>query len=185
MGNSCVRGLNGARRAFRIWRGQALERSPAFRILIREVCMVVCVYRAWSSIVEMYCTVARLRAAAVRVLVPLLRACLLHHPLRLEHVETKWLSPKPNKVAQPVAFYGSLSLGGSSQRHRPCLGMPRAFASPARRPIVRLVPSALWPATHSGLAFDTALGPSPAVSRGHLRALRRLLVGGQGGAALA
>ena len=129
-------------------------------------------------------TVARLRAAAVRVLVPLLSACLLHHPLRLEHVETKWLSPKPNKVAQPVAFYGSLSLGGSSQRQAvprdaPSFRQPRASAN---RP---LGPDPRWPATHSGLAFDTALGPSPAVSRGHLRALRRLLVGGQGGAALA
>ena len=102
--------------------------------------MVVCVYRAWSSIVEMYCTVARLRAAAVRVLVPLLRACLLHHPLRLEHVETKWLSPKPNKVAQPVAFYGSLSLGGSSQRQAvprdaPSFRQPRASANRPLGPV--------------------------------------------------
>ena len=63
----------------------------------------MCIHRAWyhSASGEVMYTVARLRAAAVRVLVPLLRACLLHHPLRLEHVETKWLSPKPNKVAQP------------------------------------------------------------------------------------
>ena len=85
-------------------------------------------------------TVARLRAAAVRVLVPLLRACLLHHPLRLEHVETKWLSPKPNKVAQPVAFYGSLSLGGSSQgqavpRDAPSFRQPRASANRPLGPV--------------------------------------------------
>ena len=129
--------------------------------------MGACIYRrAWYSIWRSAgqrnhrgCTsqgIACLRAAAVRVLVPLLRACLLHHTLRL---------CRKHKVAHPVARQRALS-GGSSQRHRSCPELRPAARRPRVNQSARLVRAGR---PHRPVYLrPSARGPGAAVSRGHL-----------------
>ena len=109
---------------------------------LREVWWYVCTVHAWYQCSgEVLYRGARLRAAAVRVLVPLLRACLLHHPLRLRW-KPRWL--KGGWRRPQLALRRPPPLSASS-----CLGLPRASAS--------LGQSSAWSRLRAGRPLTQAL----------------------------